>query len=61
MADSRHHPQCPRCHGAGFYLKREGRGYYPDGSFGHNEWEDCTCDAADEIERLPQPANVERE
>jgi len=32
---------CPHCKGAGFYLKHEGRGYYRDGSFGHNQWEDC--------------------
>jgi hypothetical protein len=34
---------CPKCHGAGFFLKSEGKGYYRDGSFGHNEWEDCNC------------------
>jgi hypothetical protein len=28
----RHHPQCPRCKGEGFYLRRHGRGYYRDGT-----------------------------
>lgn len=40
----RHHPKCPRCKGQGFYLRHHGQGYYRDGSFGHNQWEDCTCD-----------------
>lgn len=33
--------KCPDCNGQGFYLKHEGKGYYRDGSFGHNVWEDC--------------------
>ena len=55
MPKPRHHPQCPRCKGEGFYLRRHGRGYYSDGSFGHNQWEDCTCYADDDVERLPAP------
>ncbi len=35
------HGDCPRCKGAGFYLAHEGRGYFRDGSFEHNEWSDC--------------------
>lgn len=44
MPDSRHHPDCPRCKGKGFFLRREGHGFYRDGSFGHNDWDDCDCD-----------------
>lgn len=43
MADPNHHPDCPLCKGDGFYLHREGHGYYRDGSFGHNQWRDCDC------------------
>lgn len=53
MPDPQHHPQCPRCKGEGFYLRSSGRGYYRDGSFGHNQWEDCTCAYYDPIDRLP--------
>ena len=55
MANPHHHPDCPRCKGEGFYLRRHGHGYYRDGSFGHNQWEDCTCDPYMEPERLPKP------
>jgi ribosomal protein S27AE len=48
-----HHPECPRCKGEGFYLAHHGRGYYRDGSFGHNQWRDCDCDASDDLEDLP--------
>lgn len=54
MANPRHHPDCPRCKGQGFYLRRTGRGYYRDGSFGHNDWRDCTCRAHDKPEDLPE-------
>jgi hypothetical protein len=53
MPDPRHHPDCPRCKGEGFYLRRHGRGYYSDGSFGHNQWEDCRCDPFMKVEQLP--------
>ena len=45
---------CPDCNGQGIYLKREGRGFYADGSFGHNQWEDCNpcCGTGDARERL---------
>lgn len=49
------HPDCPRCQGTGSYLAHYGRGYYRDGSFGHNRWKDCTCYPDDDIEDLPQP------
>jgi hypothetical protein len=49
------HPNCPRCKGAGFYLTHYGRGYYHDGSYGHNRWEDCTCFSDDDEDELPQP------
>ncbi len=60
MPNPRHHPKCPRCHGEGFYLKHEGQGYYSDGSFGHNQWEDCTCHAADDVDHLPAAINPSR-
>ena len=43
MKDDRHVSKipCPDCNGKGFYLKHEGRGFYADGSFGHNQWADC--------------------
>lgn len=50
-----HHPKCPRCKGQGFYLRSEGRGYYRDGSFGHNQWADCTCSPYTPEDKLPQP------
>lgn len=53
MANSEHHPQCPRCKGEGFYLRRHGHGYYRDGSFGHNDWQDCTCHPEDNVKYLP--------
>jgi len=53
MPNPLHHPECPRCKGEGFYLRRIGRGYYTDGSFGHNQWGDCTCAAWDEVNELP--------
>lgn len=53
MPNPRHHPECPRCKGEGFYLRRHGRGYYRDGSFGHNDWQDCTCDPYTPVDRLP--------
>ena len=61
MADANHHPDCPRCKGEGFYLFKEGHGYYRDGSFGHNVWRDCTCDPWVSKERLPTPVNPARE
>lgn len=60
MPDPNHHPDCPRCKGEGFYLNREGRGYYRDGSFGHNDWRDCTCDPWMKPERLPQAVDPYR-
>jgi hypothetical protein len=54
VSNPRHHPDCPRCKGEGFYLRHSGRGFYRDGSFGHNQWEDCTCAAHDEIAYLPK-------
>lgn len=53
MSNPLHHPDCPRCKGEGFYLRRIGRGYYSDGSFGHNDWRDCTCAAWDPVDLLP--------
>jgi len=55
MPNPLHHLQCPRCKGEGFYLRAEGRGYNRDGSFSHNQWEDCTCASYDPIDRLPKP------
>lgn len=51
--------KCKDCNGAGFYLKHEGQGYYRDGSFGHNEWEDCrpcggTGDARERLDFKPE-------
>lgn len=54
MPNPQHHPQCPRCKGEGFYLAHHGRGYYSDGSFGHNQWRDCDCDPWMPVERLPK-------
>lgn len=54
MGHPRHHPDCPRCKGEGFYLASHGRGYYRDGSFGHNQWRDCNCDPWMKPERLPK-------
>ncbi len=53
MPNPLHHPDCPRCKGEGFYLRHSGRGFYRDGSFGHNQWEDCTCAAWDQPDALP--------
>lgn len=53
MANPLHHPDCPRCKGEGFYLLRHGRGFYRDGSFGHSQWEDCTCRSYDDPKSLP--------
>lgn len=61
MADPNHHPECPRCKGEGFYLLREGHGFYRDGSFGHNQWRDCTCDPYTPVERLPGAVDYRRE
>ncbi len=55
------HPDCPRCKGQGFYLRREGRGFYSDGSFGHNDWQDCTCDVHQKIDSLPKEVNPYRD
>ena len=44
-----HNPNCPKCRGQGFYLAYAGRGYYSDGSFGHNQWKDCNCTFLDEV------------
>jgi hypothetical protein len=60
MASPHHHPKCPRCKGEGFYLNREGHGYYRDGSFGHNDWRDCTCSPYDEEASLPAPVDPHR-
>ena len=54
MASPHHHPDCPRCKGQGFYLRREGRGFYRDGSFGHNDWQDCDCYPDMPVDRLPK-------
>lgn len=43
MPSPHNHPNCPRCKGEGFYLRRHGHGFYHDGSFGHNDWQDCDC------------------
>jgi len=53
MAHPQHHPKCPRCKGEGFYLAHHGRGYYRDGSFGHNDWQDCDCHPRMDESRLP--------
>ena len=60
MADPNHHPECPRCKGEGFYLRREGHGYYSDGSFGHNDWQDCDCYPDMPKERLPKAVDPTR-
>jgi len=52
-----HHPECPRCEGVGFYLAHAGHGYYRDGSFGHNQWEDCDCYPSMPVADLPAPVN----
>jgi hypothetical protein len=57
MPGPNHHPDCPRCKGEGFYLHREGHGYYHDGSFGHNDWRDCNCDPYMKTENLPKAAD----
>ena len=49
MPDQERNPNCPKCKGEGFYLAYEGKGYYRDGSFGHNVWEDCHCSFIDDI------------
>jgi hypothetical protein len=49
MSNPENNPDCPRCKGEGFYLAHEGRGYYHDGSFGHNVWEDCHCSFIDQV------------
>ena len=56
MPNPENNPDCKRCHGEGFYLAYEGKGYYPDGSFGHNIWEDCHCSFIDKMEpKLKEP------
>lgn len=45
----------PRCNGTGSYLTHYARGYYHDGSFGHNQWEECTCFADMDVKDLPDP------
>lgn len=60
MASPHHHPDCPRCKGEGFYLRREGHGYYRDGSFGHNDWQDCDCDPWMAADRLPKAVDPTR-
>lgn len=50
MPNPENNPDCPKCKGEGFYLAYEGKGYYRDGSFGHNVWEDCHCSFIDVIE-----------
>jgi hypothetical protein len=60
MPNPRHHPDCPRCKGEGFYLRREGQGFYRDGSFGHNDWQDCDCYPEMSIERLPAAVDPRR-
>lgn len=54
MSKSYNHPDCPRCKGQGFYLRRHGHGYYRDGSFGHNDWADCDCHREDDVKYLPK-------
>ena len=54
MPNPENHPNCPRCKGEGFYLRRAGQGYYRDGSFGHNDWQDCSCSFIDKPENLPK-------
>lgn len=54
MPNPNHHSKCPRCKGEGFYLSSHGHGYYRDGSFGHNQWRDCTCDPYMKEENLPK-------
>ena len=55
MPNPQNHPDCPQCKGEGFYLSHYGRGYYHDGSFGHNRWDDCFCDFEDDVADLPPP------
>jgi hypothetical protein len=54
VVNPRNHPDCPRCKGEGFYLRREGHGFYRDGSFGHNDWQDCNCYPEMKPEQLPK-------
>lgn len=54
MPNLRHHPKCPRCNGEGFYLRRAGEGYMRDGSFDHNQWEDCRCYPDMPEDKLPR-------
>lgn len=54
MPNPNYHPECPRCHGEGFYLAYEGQGYMRDGSFEHNQWKDCTCDPYMDTDDLPR-------
>jgi hypothetical protein len=49
MPNPENNPDCMRCHGEGFYVAYEGKGYYRDGSFGHNIWEDCHCSFIDKL------------
>lgn len=49
--------KCQSCDGSGFYLRAEGRGYYHDGSFGHNDWQRCVnCYGDRFVEPDSQPA-----
>jgi hypothetical protein len=54
MPNPVNNPDCPKCRGEGFYLAHEGGGYYRDGSFGHNIWEDCHCSFIDQIKTKDQ-------
>lgn len=54
MPNINNHLKCPRCKGEGFYLAKHGHGFYRDGSFGHNIWNDCNCHPYMKIENLPK-------
>lgn len=60
MANPQHHPECPRCKGEGFYLRREEYGFYRDGSFGGNAWQDCTCYPDMPSQHLPAAVDPRR-
>ena len=60
MPNPKNNPDCPRCKGEGFYLHHAGQGYYRDGSFGHNDWQDCNCSFIDKPEQLPKAVDPER-
>lgn len=59
MPNPNHHKDCPRCKGEGFYLRRE-EGYFRDGSYSPNDWQDCECYPEMKVENLPQAVDPRR-